>query len=336
MHRFKNILVILNPQTKSTAALDRAVQLARRNTAKLTLLSVVDRHPHLERYPKSVARHLMTPIIAARHEWLQEIANPLKDNGIDVIDVVVEGTAFLEIIRQVLRNNHDMVITTSEEKKGLYNRLFGTTTMHLMRKCPCPVWVVKRAQARPFARILAAVDPSAHSSVNQVKHDSLNMMILQLAAATAREESGELHIIHASQILDESYLYSEFMIDSSIENISAINDIAFIEESREKARKQHKDNIDMLLEHADVNDLKPHLHLIEGEPEVLIPQLVEEEGIDLLVMGTVCRTGIAGLIIGNTAEDVLNQVNCSVLTVKPSGFVTPVTLEETESFYADE
>jgi nucleotide-binding universal stress UspA family protein len=41
-------------------------------------------------------------------------------------------------------------------------------------------------------------------------------------------------------------------------------------------------------------------------------------------MGTVCRTGIPGLIIGNTAERVLDVVDCSVLTVKPEGFVSPV------------
>jgi len=46
--------------------------------------------------------------------------------------------------------------------------------------------------------------------------------------------------------------------------------------------------------------------------------------IDLLVMGTVCRTGSPGLIIGNTAERVLDSVKCSVLTVKPAGFVSPI------------
>ena len=51
---------------------------------------------------------------------------------------------------------------------------------------------------------------------------------------------------------------------------------------------------------------------------------VVDKDIDLLVMGTVCRTGIAGFLIGNTAEEVLNQVDCSVLTRKLEGFVTPV------------
>lgn len=42
------------------------------------------------------------------------------------------------------------------------------------------------------------------------------------------------------------------------------------------------------------------------------------------IMGTVGRTGIPGFLIGNTAETVLRQVACSVLAVKPTGFVTPV------------
>jgi len=45
-------------------------------------------------------------------------------------------------------------------------------------------------------------------------------------------------------------------------------------------------------------------------------------------MGTVARTGMPGLLIGNTAEGVLNEIDYSVLAVKPPGFVTPVTLEE--------
>ncbi len=97
---------------------------------------------------------------------------------------------------------------------------------------------------------------------------------------------------------------------------------------RERERLRHRKYLNTLLEQVDVTELKPHLHLIEGDPVERIPELVMEQGIDLLVMGTVCRTGISGFLIGNTAEEVLNQIDCSVLTVKPEGFVTPVTQED--------
>lgn len=67
------------------------------------------------------------------------------------------------------------------------------------------------------------------------------------------------------------------------------------------------------------------LHLPKGDQATVIPRLVRSHEIDLLVMGTVCRTGIPGFIIGNTAEKVLDTVDCSVLTVKPVGFVSPVS-----------
>jgi len=59
----------------------------------------------------------------------------------------------------------------------------------------------------------------------------------------------------------------------------------------------------------------------------VIPGIVKSQEIDLLVMGTVCRTGIAGFFIGNTAEMILDEVDCSVLTLKPNGFVSPVEID---------
>ena len=71
---------------------------------------------------------------------------------------------------------------------------------------------------------------------------------------------------------------------------------------------------------------KPVEHLIKGSGRKVIPALVRSAKADLVVMGTVARTGIPGYFMGNTAELVLSQIDCSVLAVKPTGFVTPVTL----------
>jgi len=311
MQRFKNILLVLEPESQETAAFEKAVSLARQNDARLTLFSVVYKHPDLHRYPDSVGETLLTPFVSERRQWMQGFMPILQEQGVDGEVVVVTGISFLEIIHEVLREQHDLVITTAEEKKGIRARVFGATSMHLMRKCPCPVWVVKRVQTRPYARILAAVDPSACDP----KRDSLNSLILQLASSMARKESGELHIIHVWHLFGERYVRSGGMTEKDAQ------------EAKAQEKLQHKQCFDALLSRVDVTDLKPHLHLMEGDPDERIPELVMEQGIDLLVMGTLCRTGIAGFLIGNTAEEVLNQVDCSVLTLKPEGFVTPVTLE---------
>jgi nucleotide-binding universal stress UspA family protein len=76
-----------------------------------------------------------------------------------------------------------------------------------------------------------------------------------------------------------------------------------------------------------IDYLKPRAHLIKGSARKEVPTLSRHLEADLIVMGTVARTGIPGFIMGNTAEAILNQIDCSVLAVKPPGFVTPVTLE---------
>jgi len=58
-----------------------------------------------------------------------------------------------------------------------------------------------------------------------------------------------------------------------------------------------------------------------------VPAIAHELAVDLVVMGTVARTGIAGFFMGNTAESILTQLDCSVLTIKPPGFISPITLE---------
>jgi nucleotide-binding universal stress UspA family protein len=67
------------------------------------------------------------------------------------------------------------------------------------------------------------------------------------------------------------------------------------------------------------------LHL-KGAPGDAIPEHAQSAGIDTVVMGTVGRTGIPGFFTGNTAETILRRISCSLIAVKPAGFVSPVTL----------
>jgi universal stress protein E len=73
--------------------------------------------------------------------------------------------------------------------------------------------------------------------------------------------------------------------------------------------------------------IKPQGHLLKGAARKEVPALAKHLQVDCIVMGTVARTGVRGFIMGNTAETILEQIACSVLAIKPPGFVTPVTLE---------
>jgi nucleotide-binding universal stress UspA family protein len=73
-----------------------------------------------------------------------------------------------------------------------------------------------------------------------------------------------------------------------------------------------------------VTESERSIHMVAGTPGAVLPRLADRLDIDLIVMGTVGRTGLMGLVMGNTAETILRSVRCSLLAVKPEGFLTPV------------
>ena len=142
----------------------------------------------------------------------------------------------------------------------------------------------------------------------------LNQLILDLATSLAVRENAELHILHAWEMRYEATLRSgrSHLPKSDIDKM--VSDI----------RKQHKGWLEELITGYDFHELPYKTHLIKGAPGDVIASQANIKRADLLIMGTVARTGIPGFFIGNTAEKTLSRVDCSVLTVKPSAFSTPV------------
>jgi nucleotide-binding universal stress UspA family protein len=99
---------------------------------------------------------------------------------------------------------------------------------------------------------------------------------------------------------------------------------SYVEDSRAEAQKA--------LEHLLGGQPEPKgrrfVHLLKGDPADVIAEFAKARQVDLIVMGTVGRAGLPGLLIGNTAESILQRADCSVLAVKPDGFVSPVTLAD--------
>ncbi len=317
MKRFKNILLVCNFDAKQHMAVERAVSLARQNEARLTVFSVIRELPAEVHMATTglLSRELLDLVVNDYREKVDALAADMARQGVDARTQVVTGTPFLEIIRQVLRDRHDLVILAAEGKGGVKERLFGSTSMHLMRKCPCPVWVVKSAKRAKYKRVLAAVDIT--NDFPDRDRESLNPLIMQLASSLVRMDGSEFHLVQVWSVFAEGYLEVRGqMEDTSLSKL------------RKDTKRQYTRKLDSLLADVDLNGITVHKHLPRSDnASRAIIKLAKSKKIDLLVMGTVCRTGLAGFFIGNTAEKVLSEVNCSVLTVKPEGFITPVTLE---------
>jgi len=312
MKRFKNILLFADPNTDVAVSSKWALTLAKQNHARLTVVDVLGQLPRdlQSAVTTMTPKELQDIVVKERLKQLEKLAKPARKKGIRISTKVLIGTPFLEIIRDALHNHYDLVIKSAESKTTARQLLFGSTDLHLMRKCPCPVWVIKSSKRKLNARILAAVDPDPSNT----EAEELNALIMDLAISLATQERSELHIVHAWKMyVKESYLN----LPGSLRPQDAAKMV------REE-RDLHKGRLDKLLSNYDLEAINHHVHLLKGDADQVISQLANKKRVELLIMGTVARTGIPGFLIGNTAEDVLRKVNCSVLTVKPERFVTPV------------
>jgi len=323
MKRFKNILFVADSELRGGDALDRAVILAENNQAHLTVVSIIEELPELgsEEIQGISMSELHDAIIDKRQLQLEGLLSSISTK-IQISSKVLSGVTFLALIREVLSNKIDLLIKTVQEE-DLMDKLFGSSDMHLLRKCPCPVWLIKSSRQGHYKKIMVAVDFDPFN--NKPEEDALNRRILQMSAALALSDFSELHIIHVWHAYGESSMRSGL----------AYQPAAYVDAYVDRVHTNHQHSLESLL--ADTLDqggrdakdyLKPKIHLVKGFAKDRIPEIVKEEKIDLIMMGTVGRTGIPGLLMGNTAETVLNRIDCSVLAVKPEGFITPVRLEE--------
>ncbi|MCW8928754.1 MAG: universal stress protein [Gammaproteobacteria bacterium] len=323
MKRFKNILFVADTDLQCRDTFSRAVMLAENNQSSLTLVAIIDEfpgEPHQKIHGISIAE-LNAPLRSIKLEQLENLVISTQKTlqvKTQISIKLLSGRDFLTIIQEVLNNKIDLVIKTVDERKFM-DRFLGSSDMHLLRKCPCPVWLMKSTVQGNFKKILAAVDFDPFTP--KPEDDSLNAQIIQMSLSLALSEFSEWHIVHVWHAYGESSLrfglvqQSEADVDSYVEEIR-LHHHDFLDELVSKFINEGGEEV--------VNYIKPKVHLIKGFAENKIPELIEEKQIDLIMMGTVGRTGLPGFLMGNTSETILNRIDCSVLAVKPKGFISPV------------
>ena len=219
MHRFRNILVPISGDLSPRPVLTQAARLAKQNGATIKLIAVVEDLPWYTRLVLPTAEELQAQIIRTRSEALDGLAEHVRQDGVEVSTKALRGRPYLEISREVLRGGHDLIMKEAEPNESV---LFGSTDMHLLRTCPCPVWLLKPGtEDRPRSQILAAVDPAPppdemdllHLKVELAQKDeALDVKILELAGSLAESEGAELHVIHAWSAPGEGLVRGEVML----------------------------------------------------------------------------------------------------------------------------
>ena len=307
MKRFKNILAVGSESRNFDRVIAEAASLASRNDADLRVLGVVESSRATRRVVLYDGSELDIEGILtdSLRDELLEAVGPFDD--LDTRVDVARGRGFVEVIKAAVEDNHDLVFVGTEVAK---RRLAGSSmAMHLLRKCPVPVWV-ENGTDEMGPDVAVAVGPFWEDG----DHSMLNQTLLELGSSLAVIRGGTLHVIHAWRLVGESLL-RRGRARPAPEQIDMM-----VVETKRKA-EEDLENLLRTIEHIDV---PTEIHFEQGEPETVVPAVLESIRPGVTVMGTLARAGLGGVLMGNTAEYILANTVSSVLTVKPPGFTTPV------------
>lgn len=307
MKEYKKLLVVIDPTTDEQIALTRAMLLAKRSNATITaFLSIFDLSYELTSFMSSTEREAMRQgVIAQRTAWLKDIINKHHDDNVDIdFNVVWHNRPFESIIKKAIDDDYQLIIKATHEHDKLKAVIFTPTDWHLLRKAPMPVMLVKEHQWDEDEKIICAVDVSSDDE----EQIALNHKIIKYAKDLSKKFGAHIHLVNG---------YPGTPVNLTIE----LPEFDANEFSKSVSNK-HKQRIQELATAFAIP--VTNCHVEEGLPEDIIPDLAKQLNAEIVVMGTIGRAGFSAALIGNTAEHVIDRLNCDLLAIKPADFISPL------------
>ena len=325
MHAFRNILLAITRTHTTDMEFHQVFKLAADNRANLHVAlfdNSLDVMHKLQFLP--MEKQLEAMLLEQLEEELSRIKNLAWDEGLAAETHIIPGRPRESILKVVDDWHCDLVIKLADPSGAFARNQLTGNDLALLRKCPVPILMMAdRGQLPSFSgKIMVAID----AGNPEEGATELNQRLLQYGMYIATQEQAELHCVsvwdlpvgkRALRILSDEELY----------------------ELQETTRKRYRRRQTELMSEFGIEcgngengsdggnkeeQNKVHMHLLKGQPSHEIQRLANELEVDLIVMGTLGRQS-QSLMIGNTAENILNGIYCSILAVKPEDYISPLS-----------
>lgn len=303
MEGLREILVVIERGAEQYPEIDRAIELAEASGARVHLLV---REYHAVLYWHYIFGKRGDKMSQQAYEreaqsWVDEQVRALVDQGIDATgEARWTRHMYTAIQDKVAEIEPDLLIkgahdTATSEERSFYDPI----DWKLMRHCCVPVLLIKYQTRASQGTVLCAVNP-AHPDA---AHQSLDHRIMALGETMADHLGRPLHVFScfhspaeqvAPPIALEAGVYDDYL---------------------EELRSEHNDCLDRFLAHYNLPET--NIHRLEGAPSLQLPELAEELPAAMVVMGVVSRSALPEILVGHTAERVLDRLYCDILVVKP-------------------
>lgn len=299
MNKYKNILVVADPIDGPQKALARALFLADRQAdVSITVLLVIyDLSYEITSVLSSEERKTMQEaIIKEETQAFSDHLSALFPGKNFTLKVSWHNRPFEAILDEVTNFEHDLIIKSTHKHNKLSAVVFTPTDWHLLRKSPCPVLLVKDHEWPMNGSIVAAIEFENDNKDNGVVNEHITNEALQFGEML----SADIHLVNAYPTTPEH-------IAIEIPNFDSLAYNSEIEMHHKEAMVAHAQKF-------NINDQL--LHIEAGSPEDVISDVVKNVDAELLILGAASRTGFSAFLIGNTAELVIDSINCDLLALK--------------------
>lgn len=284
-----NILICTDGSEYSEGAIRESIGLAKKTSAKITALAVIDFNPEFD----ALAPDLLEKMEEQAAGYVRAIKERAEKESIECRAFVIRSeNPYLAIAEEAEKTKADMIVMGRRGRTGLKRLLMGSVTKRTIGHAPCNVLVVPRNATLSCRTILTATDGSRYSETAVKEAADLALGCgarLIIVTAVNAEKSAPLDIV-SSQMQKDMVAESE---------MSTAED--HIRKAKEIAEKQ---------------GVRAEALIYAGSPAEVIVHAAKEKTAELIVVGSHGRTGIDRLLLGSVAERVIGTAACATLVVK--------------------
>jgi universal stress protein E len=298
MFKCSRILVVFDPYHDSQPAFERAHFLAKKMNANLLLVSCIyDETYDMTNFLTADQRvDMKNALLSAQQEAMHKHAQAFEGVNIE-IKTVWHKSLYRGIIDLASHEHCDLVVKSVKEHTKFAQKIFTPNDWNLLRYSPMNVLMVKQHDWPENGNIVAAISIDA----NDKTHNLLSERVTQISLDIAQLVGGEVHLVNT---------FAGAPIHVAVE-VPSFNAQAYNQDIEEK----HKSEVAAIGLSYGISDKCQHVQ--EGLPEDVVPLICNNVDAELLVLGSVGRRGISAALLGNTAEHIIDKVNCDTLVVKP-------------------
>lgn len=295
------IVVATDFSETASLALDRAIEFAIRHESEIALVHVMQ--PDIP--PLAAPEMIVIPpnyeemLREACTEGLTKAAQRGRERGVRVSQYLEQGRAAKRITACADGLAADLIIIGTRGNTGFKRLLLGSVAEEVVRIADQPVLTVHPGDDRPIEPVRKLLFPTDFSPAADQALAAANLIL-------SGSENAEIILVHTYQIASTVVPLGGFGKGASR---------LFVANAHQLAQQATEPSVEALRS----KGFRVEVVIARGDPAAIVTELAAERDVDVIVMGTRGHSKLRQILLGSTAERIVEHAPCPVLTVHRRG-----------------